>query len=250
MGLRRGIRNFNRWFIPEVKYIFSKKKDIDYKNIPVVINNFNRCSMLQKLIAGLESRGYRNIHIIDNGSDYPPLLEYYGTIPYPVYLLRRNVGYLAIWETGLYKLFNSSYFVYTDPDIEIDPDCPDDFMEKFVKLSRRYPRACKVGFSLRIDDLPEHFKNKSQVIEWESRFWKKEIEKGAYRAPIDTTFALYKPLINAKDVDHKRNVFIRTGYPYTSRHLPWYIDNANLSEEEQYYIDHIRQSTHWSVQNK
>ena len=49
----------------------------DAKQIPIVINNFNRLGYLKRLIASLESRGYKNIHIIDNNSTYPPLLEYY-----------------------------------------------------------------------------------------------------------------------------------------------------------------------------
>ena len=109
---------------------FSGIRHIPYKEVPIVINNFNRLTSLKKLIGGLESRGYRNIHIIDNASSYPPLLEYYSTCPYPVYMLHKNVGHLAVWETGLYKMFTDSYFAYTDSDLEIFEGCPDNFMEK------------------------------------------------------------------------------------------------------------------------
>lgn len=50
----------------------SKYKPTSYKNIPIIINNFNRLTCLQRLIASLEVRGYHNIYIIDNNSTYPP----------------------------------------------------------------------------------------------------------------------------------------------------------------------------------
>lgn len=254
MGLRTCFRVFRKWSRLECKRLLhgaKEGKDFNYKEVPIIINNFNRFGMLMKLIDSLTSRGYHNIYIIDNGSTYPPLLEWYVSCPYPVYFLKRNVGHLALWETGIYRQFQDSYFVYTDPDLEIHPDCPDDFMEKFIGLLRRHPQALKAGFSICIDDLPDCFRNKRQVVEWESQFWKNEIEPGAYRAPIDTTFAVCKPYLEVMDrnVDFK-DMFIRTGFPYSVRHLPWYLDSSNLSEEEEYYISRISTSTHWSSQSR
>ena len=81
--------------------------------------------MLTKLIHSLESKGYHNLYIIDNQSTYPPLLEYYTRLPYPVYMLNKNVGHLSLWETGIFKQFKDSYYAYTDSDLEILPNCPD-----------------------------------------------------------------------------------------------------------------------------
>lgn len=163
---------FLKWFIPEIKKRFLGVKRINYKDIPIIINNYNRLEMLTKLIHGLENKGYHNLYIIDNQSTYPPLLEYYTKIPYPVYMLNKNVGHLALWETGIFKQFKDSYYAYTDSDLEILPDCPDDFIEKFILLLQKYPKALKVGFSICINDLPDHYKLKEKVIEWESIFWK------------------------------------------------------------------------------
>lgn len=237
-----------KWGVPEIKKHFWGISQIDYKDIPIVINNYNRITTLLQLINGLESRGYRNIYIIDNKSTYPPLLEYYKNCPYTVYMLNRNVGHLSIWETGIYKQFTDSYFAYTDSDLEIHPDCPNDFMEVFVSLLEKYPKALKVGFSLCIDDLPDHYIHKEQVKEWESQFWKKEIEPNIFKAPIDTTFAVYKPYFKGEIIDIK-HLYLRTGYPYSMRHTPWYLDNNNLSEEETYYLTHLKTSTYWSKQN-
>lgn len=242
-------RLFLKWFIPEIKKRLYGIKSINYKDIPIIINNYNRLEMLLTLIHSLESRGYHNLYIIDNQSTYPPLLEYYTKLPYPVYMLNKNVGHLALWKTGIYKQFSESYYAYTDSDLEIHPDCPDNFIEKFISLLQKYPKALKAGFSICIDDLPDHYKFKEKVIEWESVFWKHEIEPNVFKALIDTTFAVYKPYFVGEPIDP--DCFcIRTGFPYSVRHLPWYINSDDLSQEEAYYLGHINSLTHWSLQNK
>ena len=220
----------------------------DYKRVPIIINNFNRLSYLERLIASLELRGYTNIYIIDNCSSYPPLLEYYRQTSYKVFRLKRNIGYRALWESGIYNRFKHSFYVYTDVDMEIDPMCPDNFMERFIDIMSRYPLCQKVGFGIRIDNLPECYSNKGQVIKWESQFWQDEVEVGLYRAQIDTTFALYRPF--CRGVASAYHQTFRTGFPYVIRHLPWYVDSANLSDEERYYLQSIKSSTHWSVLSK
>lgn len=258
LGLKRKFRNWKekhflwriKWLLPSIKMMFCPVKNIDYKKIPVIINNFNRLTMLKRLVGSLETRGYRNIIIVDNNSTYPPLLEWYHKCPYRVILLNENVGHLSIWKTGIAKAFSHSYFAYTDSDLEIVAECPDDFMEKFVSLLKRYPTALKAGFSLKIDDLPDSFDKKSDVVAHESQFWDKEIDKGIYDAPIDTTFAVYKPFWKGGELVDLRCRYIRTGSPYTARHLPWYISSDNMTEEEKYYLTHINTLTHWSCQEK
>ena len=223
-------------------------KKVSAYDIPIVINNYNRLEYLEKLINSLKSRGYNNIHILDNDSTYPPLLEFYKTTDANVIYLGKNWGFRAIWESGIVKKFWNTFYVYTDSDMEIDKDCPSDFMEYLLNLLDRYPKCFKVGFGLRIDDLPSSFIHKEKVISHENQFWKKELEKGIYDATIDTTFALYRPYTGTSANSKKMN--IRTGAPYIIRHLPWYIDSADLTPEEQFYVDTITKSTHWSVINK
>ena len=45
---------FLKWFIPEIKKRFFGVKKINYKDIPIIINNYNRLEMLTKLIHSLE----------------------------------------------------------------------------------------------------------------------------------------------------------------------------------------------------
>ncbi|WP_010182159.1 hypothetical protein [Aquimarina agarilytica] len=202
-------------------------------------------STTKKLIESLEKRGYTNIHILDNDSTYAPLLEFYKTAPYKIHFLKKNYGYKAFWKSGLWLKFVRSNYVYTDSDIVLNENCPDDFLEYFYKLLKKYPKAHKVGFSLQIDDLPDTFKHKDKVIDWESKFFEKEQEPNVFIAPIDTTFALYRPFSKKGPRDYSILV-LRTGKPYQAKHLPWYINSNSLDEEEQYYVNSLKTKTHWS----
>ena len=223
-------------------------KGPDYHTIPIIINNYNRLDCLKKLIGALESRGYENIIILDNQSTYPPLLEYYASCPYEVIHLERNFGFKAIWDSKVYERFKRSFYVYTDPDVVPDENCPEDFMKVFLDALRKYPRCLKAGFGLHIDDLPRTYPQREAVIANEERFWAKPLEDGLFEAQIDTTFALYRPFCYGPANDH--HMMIRTGAPYMARHLPWYTDPSYLSDEDRYYIQSARQSTHWTKQTK
>lgn len=223
---------------------FNLKKGDDYKNIPIIINNRNRYTFLLKLINSLVVKGYHNIHIIDNDSSYPPLLEYYEHCPYKIYRLKKNLGHLALWKSGLHQNFNKNYYVYTDPDIEIIEDCPEDFMKYLIAIIEKNYKIQKIGFGLKYDDLPDHFSKKNEVIEWEKRFYKNPYADNLYIANVDTTFALYRPRASGGSHDFKLN--IRTSFPYQCRHLPWYLDSANMPDEEIFYMDNAKTSTFWT----
>ena len=213
----------------------------DFKRIPIIINNYNRLTTLTRLIEALEERGYRNIYIIDNASTYPPLLKYYETCPYHIFRLKKNIGHKSIWKTGIYKKFWRSYYVYTDSDVVPIASCPDDFIEHFCRIMMRYEYATKVGFGLKIDDLPEVFKHKHQIINDESDHWRWEVEKDLYRSVIDTTFALYRPFSKTNTNWYMEHY--RTGGQYMLHHLPWYNDTKKLSEEELFYIKSCSKSS-------
>lgn len=219
------------------------------RDIPVIINNFNRLTTLKKLIARLEKAGCRNIHIIDNASTYPPLLEYYKNTPHTVHRFEENLGFKALWKSKLNKTLCRDYFVYTDSDVVPDDDCPDNFMEVFLDVLKKHRLTLKVGFSLRIDNLPDHYALKDNVISHESRFYQYPTEDGKmYRAPIDTTFAMYRPHIGLCR-SSSAEVY-RMAAPYRAVHLPWYNDLNNLTDEEQYYITHTTKKTEWTERSK
>lgn len=222
-----------------------QSKYADHTKIPVIINNFNRLAHLKLLITWLEQHGFTNIFIIDNCSTYPPLLNYYDhEYKYKIFKLKDNSGHLALWNNkDIFNKFSKDFYIYTDPDVVPVEECPSDFIDYFMGLLRKYPDVCKVGFSLKIDDLPDRYSRKEEVTKWESQNFQHEIEQGVYRASIDTTFALYRP----REKGDWRVKALRTGFPYQARHLPWYEDDSNPGEEDIFYLKTKLSSVgHWS----
>lgn len=216
-----------------------------YKSIPIIIVNFNRFEYLKTMIKSLEKKGYTNIIILDNASTYPPLMAYYDDCPYEIIRLKENFGHKALFYSGEIYRFNHTYFVYSDPDLELLDECPDDFLLQMLRQLKKYPKIDKVALSLKIDDLPDRYDNKDKVIAWESRFFKKEY-RGMYIADVDTTFALYQPdaIIGYDDDDFA----CRMPYPIQCRHLPWYEDSNVVSDEDKYYLAHKRTDVSWWMQ--
>lgn len=227
-----------------IREIISPSEIRDGYDIPIIINNFNRVSTLKQLIASLECRGYNKIFIIDNNSSYQPLLDYYEICPYTVFRLTENLGFRALWKSGLSKQFCQDYYVYTDSDVVPVDECPADFIDQLLQLLKLYPYARKIGLSLRIDNLPDHYKQKAKVVEWESRFFSKPNERGIFRAPVDTTFALYRPRVG---LSRSRYVeAYRTPFPLQLHHLPWYQNSSDMTEEDRYYQLQCEKETMWS----
>lgn len=228
----------------QIYSLVRKSRINDARQIPIIINNKNRVTFLKQLIAALEDRGYTNIYIIDNNSTYAPLLNYYKTCKYQVFRLKHNVGHLALWKTGIYKKFSRDFFVYTDSDVVPVSECPDNFLQVFLDELKRNRDVYKIGLSLKIDDLPDHFINKTKVIAWESQFHQEEAGNMYYDALVDTTFALYKPGMVGGP-----NIFLRayrSKFPFTARHMPWYVDSEAPDDEERYYTEHAKTITHWT----
>lgn len=226
------------------KWNGQKPEEVKWQEIPVVINNRNRYSYLLQLISWLENAGMKHIIILDNDSTYPPVLEYYKTTVHQVIKLGENVGHLALWKSHLYGQIRSGYYIYTDPDLVPDETCPSDLVRRLLEVLKLYPQADKVGAGLKIDDLPDHFAKKPEVLSWEKKFWEKEIAPGVFDAEVDTTFALYRPYTNGALWVGKA---LRTGTPYVIKHLPWYENSADPDEESRFYADSIRKgSSHWT----
>ena len=212
---------------------------------PIFIICRDRVSDLALLVSWLEKVGQEKIYFIDNASTYEPLLDYYKNTPHNVIHMGWNSGHTGIWNSGTLGeiLGPDQHFVVTDPDIVPTEECPDNALDYFRELLNENSGITKAGFGLRIDDLPNHYKFKDEVIAYERGFWGsgRDYPQINY-APIDTTFALYKPGAS-QDISY----CIRTAHPYVARHAPWYMDSNNLSEEELYYREHANQSiTSWN----
>jgi hypothetical protein len=151
--------------------------------------------------------------------------------------LGKNLGHTAIWDAKiLEQLGITGPYVWTDPDIVPIRECPPNVLEFFWSALQAYPNKTKVGFGLRIDDLPEHYRFKQEVIVWEAQYWEKCIAPKLYDAPIDTTFALYRAGSSYKPI----NTALRTGFPYLARHIPWYENLDRASDDHVYYLKNAK----------
>jgi len=220
------------------KKIFQKKsiikynKNINVYDIPIIINNRNRLLFLREQLNWFEKNKFNNIIILDNQSTYLPLIEFYEKIKYQVIRFNKNYGYLSLWISPLKHKFINNFYIYTDPDIVPISECPGDVINYFYKNLIKFNDIDKIGFGLKIDDI--NIDNKDFIIKNENKFWtNKYKDTNFYIAPIDTTFALYKPYrfggywLNS----------LRSDFPYLANHLPWYLNTNDF--ENDYYLKDI-----------
>lgn len=176
-----------------------------------------------------------DVTLIDNNSSYEPLLDFYTSTNHNVLRLDENLGHKAAWLAD--ALPKDERFILTDPDVVPADGCPNDFIEIMNEVLDIVPIIDKVGFGLKIDDLPEYYKLKYDVITWEQQFWARpcgEIRNvQIFDAPVDTTFALYR-----ENAQYATFPAARLGEPYMARHLPWYSNSTNPTEEEVFYKEH------------
>jgi hypothetical protein len=211
------------------------------KRIPVFVNAFNHLGFLRKAVEDLSSHAGLEVIVVDNASTYPPLLAWYENCPCEVIRLSRNLGPRAPWICGLVEERATDYYVVTDFDLDFS-ELPPDFISELISTFERFPHIVKAGLALRIDDLHEDFPLREQTIIWERRFWEVEESPLVYRAPVDTTFALYSKARPHADRFYEA---VRMAGGLTVRHRPWYWHPAGLDAEDLYYIATTRVAAGW-----
>ncbi len=208
---------------------------------------FNRLTGPQALCKRLEEERCEVI-LIDNGSTYPPLLEWYKKCPYKIHYMPKWSGHKSLWMSGVINEYSDPYYLVTDHDLDLSL-VPNGFID-FLMLGLKYD-VVKSGLSLKIDDLPENEYTK-EVIEWEDKFWRtKQSPEGFYFSDLDTTLAIYKrDIVPMGQYDNRFFSAVRAPKPYEARHLPWYNIVGQLTEEEEYYFSNVDIWGAWSTKFK
>lgn len=221
------------------------------KSIPVLIINFNQLSYLERLIHFLIEREFENIIILDNKSTYPPLLEYYKKIESKIKIeyLSENYGHQVLYNASyLLGKYGQGYYFLTDSDIVPNDHLPANFADEMIKkLDQYFSKVTKIGFAIRIDNIPDHYKLKEKVLIWVEKFWQNQLEPDSYLTTIDTTFALYKPKYGLPftNIDFLKG--LRLAGNYSATHGGWYLDTENLSEENKFYFATVNKSASWAL---
>ena len=228
------------------------------------------CDRLEMLKRSMESyRSYIDtpfkIIICDQGSTFKPTVEFIkklGTNGAKVYwrgqvnkgkainLARDNFGINENIQ-DYFKSHPKSNYVITDPDIFLD-NVNGDILEVYAHLLKTMPQINVVGPMLRIDDIPEYYPLREKLLtrSRHRKFHSAKVHIANYRegqikyifAKIDTTFGMYR----AGSQWYRLQEGIRTFAPYWAKHLDWYIDPKDLTEDQKYYMRRASRNAHWS----
>ncbi len=214
------------------------------------IINYNKLEVFKRCLKSLEPI-LEKIYIIDNASDYKPLLEYYEKIKsYKIQIIHnspiKEPYHLEALRYYIEKYKYGDYYLVTDSDIELL--YPELAIKAYVKILKKFERINCVGAQLKIDNIPDDYPAKDSVLAIHSYFYNTKPYKYDniyYRvAKIDTTLAVYRTEEEWKRLE---DMSIRCYYPFNALHLDWYITPQNMTEDQRYFLERSKNSkvSHW-----
>ena len=231
--------NIKILFIPNINL----SKDLFKKNMSCIIIGFNQPTYIKKMVTQLEK--YKtDIIIIDNNSDFKPLLDYYkNDYKYTLLKMKTNIGH-KVYEKSFMEKIIGDIFIVTDPDLEFNKYLPSNFIENMINISN-YFQAEKVGFALeyKANNIRKDIKAFGKSIEeWEKQYWTTSFfypNHEIWSAAIDTTFCL----INKQN----KGGHYRIAGNYLCKHLPWYIgfEKEIPIDEYNYYLKNNISTNYW-----
>lgn len=221
------------------------------QSIPVFINSYNQLTYLRDTVDWFAKHGFENVTVLDNQSDFPPLLKYLGSdacqTKAKVVILTENMGPRRALAEAAKDPDTDAGFIFTDPDLTL-PASPAPDMLKVMFLAGRQHGYRKVGLALSLDpeivDLDRVTYKTRTVGQVERKYWRQAVEDGVFRATTDTTFFLYVP----QEGDNRRfNEFglkqakipaLRVGREgFVAIHRPWLFTDTVDKEEQTYYFE-------------
>jgi hypothetical protein len=213
--------------------------------IPVFVVARDRPTYLRRTLAAMTHLLDAQVFIVDHGTTDPAGIQWLRD-DCPFTVMWRGDKYVHdLWSSENFRaIAGNQPFAVTDPDVDLS-DCPDDLIQTCLLALEAFPHVVKAGPALRLDDLPDTVLA-SRVTEWESQFWDRRLADDVYEAPIDTTFAVYRPL--TKVPEFQLGPSARLGGKYTARHMPWY--ETEITDELRHYREHmLTGASHWPPEN-
>lgn len=215
---------------------------MNIKDIPIIIPNFNQLTYLRNLINQI--RWYypeNSIQVVDNGSTYEPLLEFYEDAPLWLHVFKyKENDFVANLKDHL-NGHPAEYYVITDPDLSIHPATPPNFLEVFKTAIDVYGFH-HAGFGLITYDIPAWNPKVGWIQVDERALLSKPVtithegkDYYGHRAALDTTFSLWK-----RDNGGWKSPMDGASWGNSLRlfqafHLPFYLDATRLNPEMQHY---------------
>lgn len=209
---------------------------------PVFVIARDRLSYIRRAVASLSLQRDITIYIVDHGTTDQETIDWLRyDCPFSVFW-RGDMRPHDLWSwEGLRNLVGSREYAVTDPDIDFT-GIPEDLVATCKLALTAFPHVLKAGPALRLDDLPPSDLAR-RVKNWEIQFWDRSLTTNIYEAPIDTTFAVYRPL--REQPTFQLGPGARVAGAYQVRHMPWY-ETGPITDELRYYRDHMREgASHW-----
>ena len=215
------------------------------KTIPIIIPVFNQPTYLKNLINWW--RWYHPdapIYILDNASNSMQLIDFYSEIT------DRKIQLVRFPENNFIPNMRDflgsdhmrpyDYYVISDPDIMPHPNTPMNFLQVWLSYMES-KNLHRIGFNLITKELPLYLNERQMIIGNEAELLQgREViaYEGftGYKAPIDTTFCLYKKANGGWSAPMNGEDWGNCVRLFDAFHLGWYINGDNLNEEMEYYF--------------
>ena len=190
--------------------------------IPIFIISYNNYTFVKSMVTQLLKYS-KNIFIVDNCSNYEPLVHYLKLNPDNVNVIHmeKNYGYRVLYEPRLSHILGQKY-ILTDPDLFLNPNMPQNFIDILDKLSVKH-NVCRIGLALDItqNDIRDDIKFDGRtIVDVQSEFWKNKVydeDYELYDAFTDTTFSF----INRNN-EYKEYAGLRIAGDFTCIHKPFH----------------------------
>ena len=216
--------------------------------IPVYVNSFEQLTYVRASVDWFHAHGFRNVTVLEQGSVYAPLLDYFGSDDFTAKArllpLGKNIGPRRAVRKSAVFCGKGKAFIFTDPDLELPDPIAVNFLTRMFALGAHY-RVPKVGLALDISDsekisLQTRISSKHTVYSYFKRFYRNKLERNVWGNGVDTTFFLHVPQPHMAEfgimTSQPRIPAVRVGgLGFLAGHRPWYFDNGMSPEEEDHY---------------
>lgn len=217
---------------------------MNIKDIPLIIPNYQQFSYLKNLINQFRFYYPENpVVVIDNGSDYQPLLNYLNYLQE-----KENVQVVLTGKNEFIENINKylasakpEYYIISDSDISILPSTPPNFLEVFKTAIDVYGFH-HAGFGLKVDDLPEWNPKSAWIAGDERNLLQRSVSithedktYSAWAAPLDTTFCLFKRDTGGWEAPMRPKFWDSSVRIFEAYHLPFYLDGSRINNEMKHY---------------
>jgi hypothetical protein len=216
--------------------------------IPVIIINRDLVTWPSKMVEAIKTfDSVGDIIIVDNQSTYEPLLKWYKTNPCDIVYSKFN-GQSSPWDMNIPEKMGYSYYVVSDPDLDLS-ETPKDCLVHLKNKLESHTEYDRIGLSLSNYDVSDRSPYHSHLKTWYNNYWKPEsINDGLLTQQLfDTTFGIYH-------IDrHFSGKSCCADKPYSAKHIPWEItheelyDLKNINPEFFYYLQHATPSTSYKA---